>query len=101
MDQHSKKMVFKKFDANIVNTFERNSAFVEKKIDEVIFIQDSPRNRGDLDSDQIESLTSGNDSENDEMNQLSGIRSRLLNEQVAVSDNSSNSFMDASQDAKK
>ena len=43
-------------------------------------------------------MTSGNDSANDEMNQISDIRSRLINGKVAVSDNSSESSINALQD---
>ena len=31
MDQHSKKMVFKKFEPQIVNSFSRTAAISEKK----------------------------------------------------------------------
>ena len=49
MDQHSKKMVFKKFDSKIVNSFERNAPHIERKIEEIV--QDTQELKVDLESD--------------------------------------------------
>lgn len=35
MDQHSKKMVFKRFEPQVVNSFDRTSTIVKKKMDEI------------------------------------------------------------------
>lgn len=97
MDQHSKKMMFKRFEAQAVNSFSRTAPIVEKKMDEIA--QDTLLNhKVDLESDQIESDTSGNDSENDEIGHISKVRSRLIEEKAAVSDSSSDNSLDALQD---
>jgi|TARA_B110000305_G_C19311966_1_gene574421 hypothetical protein len=49
----------------------------------------------DLESDELESDNCGNDSDNDEINHISKVRTKLLSEKVAVSDNSSDNSMDA------
>lgn len=97
MDSHSKKMVYKRFEPQVLNSFSRTATIVEKRVDEMTL--DTVRNhKVDLNSDQLESVTSGNDSSNDEMNQIATIRSKLISKKVAVSDNSSDSFIDALQD---
>jgi len=52
MDQHSKKMVFKKFDSKIVNSFERNAPHIERKIEEIVQGSQQPhQDKVDLESD--------------------------------------------------
>ena len=50
MDQHSKKMMFKRFEPQVVNSFSRTAPIVEKRMDEIA--QDTLLNyKVDLDSD--------------------------------------------------
>lgn len=50
MDQQSKKMVFKRFEPQIVNSFSRSATVLEEKIDEIA--QDTLMNhKVNLDSD--------------------------------------------------
>ena len=73
MDVDCQKMVFKKFDAQKVNQFDKNAEIVSKKIEEIA--NDALGiHKVEILSDEIESDKSGNDSENDEMNRISVMR---------------------------
>ena len=98
MDQHAKKMVFKRFESQVVNSFSLTANVAYKKMEQLA--GDTLQNfKVDLESDYIDSDTSGNNSENDEISYIAKVRSHLYHHsRQAVSDNSSDDSMDALKD---
>ena len=70
IDENSKKILFKHFDQNNVNHLEKQAPILMANIDRINHDVITNDKLDDFNSDQFQSDSSGNHSENDEINKI-------------------------------
>lgn len=78
IDENSKKILFKHFDQNNVNIMSKNAQVLTDKINRIT-AEAEESDKYEINSDDMDSDSSGNMSENDEINKIQRIKNRINN----------------------